>query len=60
MTAPNWAAARYPITTTCTFCGNTLTIALDGDGPATVTTGHAHDCIQNPNRTRQQRQGSAA
>ena len=60
MTAPNWATARYPITTTCTFCGNTLTIALDGDGPATVTTGHAHDCIQNPNRTRQQRQSRGA
>ena len=40
MTAPNWAAARYPITTTCPFCGNTLTIALDGDGPTTVTTGN--------------------
>lgn len=48
MTAPNWAAARYPITTTCPFCGNTL------------TTGHAHDCIQNPNRTRQQRQSRGA
>lgn len=23
MTAPNWATATYPITTTCTFCGNT-------------------------------------
>lgn len=60
MTAPTWRAATYPITTTCGFCGCTLTIALRGDGPTTVTTGHAHHCIQNPNRTRQQRQGSAA
>lgn len=57
MTAPNWAAARYPITTVCPFCGNTLTISIDGDGPSTVTSGHAHDCVQNPARTRQ---GSAA
>lgn len=60
MTVSGWQAARYPVTTTCSFCGRTLTIALDGDGPTTVTTGHAHDCIQNPNRTRQQRQGTAA
>ena len=60
MTAPTWRATAYPVTTVCPFCGNTLTIALRGDGPTTVTTGHAHDCIQNPNRTRQQRQGSAA
>lgn len=60
MTGPTWKAAAYPILTVCGFCGNTLTIALNGDGPTTSTSGHAHDCIQNPNRTRQQRQGSAA
>lgn len=57
MTAPTWKAATYPITTLCAFCGRTLTIALRDGGPSTVTTGHAHDCIQNPAR---QRQGSAA
>ena len=59
MTGPSWAATRYPVTLTCGFCGNTLTIALDGNGPSTVTTGHAHDCPQNPNR-RPTRQGTAA
>ena len=57
MTAPAWKAATYPVTTVCPFCGRTLTIALRDDGPTTVTSGHAHDCIQNPARTRQ---GSAA
>lgn len=57
MTAPSWAAARYPVTTTCPFCGQTLTIALDDNGTTTVTKGHAHDCIQNPARTH--RRGAA-
>ncbi len=26
----------WTVTTVCGFCGNTLTIALDGDGPATA------------------------
>ena len=58
VTASAWQAARYPLTTVCSLCGRTLTIRLDGDGPTTVTHGHAHDCVQNPARTR--RQGSAA
>ena len=57
MTAPAWKAATYPVTTVCPFCGRTLTIALRDDGPTTVTSGHAHDCPNNPARTRQ---GSAA
>ena len=58
MTGPSsWQAARYPVTTLCSLCGSTLTIRLDGDGPTTVTEGHAHDCVHNPARTRQ---GSAA
>ena len=62
MTGPAaWQAARYPVTTLCTFCGRTLTVALDDGGPTTVTTGHAHDCVQNPARgTPRPRQGSAA
>lgn len=60
MTGPSsWQAARYPVTVHCGFCGQTLTIRLDGDGPTTVTTGHAHDCPQNPNR-RPTRHRSAA
>ena len=56
-----WTAQKYPVTVTCSFCGNTLTIALDDGGPSTVTTGHAHDCPQNPARdTSRDRQGSAA
>ena len=50
MTVEAWQTARYPTTTLCPFCGATLTIALDGDGPTTVTKGHAHDCVQNPAR----------
>lgn len=61
MTGASWQAARYPVTTTCTLCGRTLTIALDDGGPTTVTTGHAHDCVQNPMREiPRTRQGSAA
>lgn len=61
MSASAWQAARYPVTTTCTLCGRTLTIALDDGGPTTVTTGHAHDCVQNPMREiPRTRQGSAA
>ncbi len=52
MTAKAWQTARYPVTTVCPFCGNTLTISIDGDGPTTVTRGHAHDCVQNPARRR--------
>lgn len=59
MTASSWQAARYPITTTCPFCQQTITIDLADGGPTTVTSGHAHDCPQNPNRT-PVRQGSAA
>lgn len=62
MTGPSsWQAARYPVTLTCTFCQQTLTIALDGDGPSTVTTGHATWCIQVPkSRRTPARQESAA
>jgi hypothetical protein len=60
VSASAWQAARYPVTTLCTFCGQTLTVALDDGGPSTVTTGHAHDCPNNPARTTAARQGSAA
>ena len=61
MTATSsWQAARYPVTLLCPFCGRTLTIDLRDDGPTTVTTGHAHDCPNNPARTTSVRQGSAA
>lgn len=61
MTGASWQATRYPVTTTCALCGRTLTIALDDGGPTTVTTGHAHDCVQNPMREiPRTRQGSAA
>lgn len=55
MTAPSWAAAHYPVTTTCPFCGDTLTIALDGP----TTTGHATWCIQIPKSHRTTRTEAA-
>lgn len=58
VTAPSsWQADRYPLTTRCGFCQQTLTIDLADGGPSTITVGHAADCVQSPDRARQ---GSAA